>query len=208
MIDLLPDDVMVVRSWPRPLEMMHGIDSTFDAAILLGHHAGTTNLSGVRAHTISSGRLTDVKLNGRSMMEAGINAAIAGHFGVPVIMISGDDATVAQARATIGDVEGAVVKWSYSFHAAKTMTPPAAYAEIGEAVRRALRRLDEFEPFTIDTPIVLEIRFKNYRPPELLAYLPGVERIDSHAIRYTGRDMLEITKFLVFVTSYEIGLEP
>lgn len=208
LIDLLPDDVMVVRSWPRPLEMMHGIDSTFDAAILLGHHAGTTNLEGVRSHTISSGRLADVRLNGRSMMEAGINAAIAGHFGVPVIMISGDDATIEQARATVGDIEGAVVKWSYSFHSAKTLTPPAAYALIGETVRRALRRLDEFEPFTLDTPVTLDIRFKNYRPSQLLAYLPGVERTDSHSIRYVGRDIVEITKFLVFVTSYEVGLEP
>jgi D-amino peptidase len=82
LIDMLPEDVVVVRSWPRPLEMMEGIDSTFDAAIFIGYHAGTTNPDGVRAHTISSGRLADVRLNGVSMMEAGLNAAIAGHFGV------------------------------------------------------------------------------------------------------------------------------
>ncbi len=208
LIDMLPDDVMVVRSWPRPLEMMQGIDSTFDAAILLGHHAGTTNLEGVRAHTISSGRLADVRLNGESVMEAGINAAIAGHFGVPVIMISGDDATIEQARAAIGDIEGAVVKWSYSFHSAKTMTPAAAYDLIGRTVTRALRRLDEFEPFALEGPVTLDIRFKNYRPSEMLAYLPSVERPDSHSIRYVGQDVLEVVKFLVFVTSYEIGLEP
>ena len=69
----------------------------------------------MRAHTISSARLADVRLSGRSVPEAGINAAIAGHFGVPVIMISGDDAAVAEAQELIGDIEGAVVKWNYSF---------------------------------------------------------------------------------------------
>lgn len=208
LIDMLPEDVTVIRSWPRPLEMMEGIDSTFHAAIMLGYHASTSNPRGVRAHTISSGRLADVGLNGQSMMEAGINAAIAGHFGVPVIMISGDDATIEQARSILGDIEGAVVKWNISFHSARTLTPAAAYDLIGETVRRALRRLDDFEPFVLPTPITLDVRFKNYRPSQLLAYLPSVERTDSHSIRYVGSDMLDVMKFLVFLTSYEFGLEP
>jgi D-amino peptidase len=208
LIEMLPKDVMIVRSWPRPLMMMEGIDSTFDAAIFLGYHAGTTNPNGVRAHTISSGRLADVRLNGRSMLEAGINAAIAGHFGVPVIMISGDDAAIAEAQSVIGDIEGAVVKWSYSFHSAKSMTPAAAYELIGEKVRAALRRLHQCEPLVLPTPVTLDVRFKSYRPSQLLAYLPIVERTDSHSIRYVGRDIIEISKFLEFMTSYEIGLEP
>ena len=208
LIDLLPKDMMIVRSWPRPLMMMEGFDSTFDAAIFLGYHAGTTNPAGVRAHTISSGRLADVRLNGRSMLEAGINAAIAGHFGVPVIMISGDDDAVAEARSVIGDIEGAVVKWAYSFHSAKTMTPAAAYELIGEKVTAALRRLDQFQPLVLPTPVTLDVRFKSYRPSQLLAYLPIVERTDSHSIRYVGRDIIEISKFLEFMTSYEVGLEP
>lgn len=208
LIDMLPKDVMIVRSWPRPLMMMEGIDSTFDAAIFLGYHAGTTNPNGVRAHTISSARLADVRLNGSSMLEAGINAAIAGHFGVPVIMISGDDAAIAEAQSVIGDIEGAVVKWSYSFHSAKSMTPAAAYELIGEKVRAALRRLDQFEPLVLPTPVTLDVRFKSYRPSQLLAYLPIVERTDSHSIRYVGRNIIEISKFLEFMTSYEVGLEP
>jgi D-amino peptidase len=208
LIEMLPKDVMIVRSWPRPLMMMEGIDSTFDAAIFLGYHAGTTNPNGVRAHTISSARLADVRLNGRSMLEAGINAAIAGHFGVPVIMISGDDAAIAEAQSVIGDIEGAVVKWSYSFHSAKSMTPAAAYDLIGEKVRAALRRLDQFEPLVLATPVTLDVKFKSYRPSQLLAYLPIVERTDSHSVRYVGQNIIEISKFLEFMTSYEVGLEP
>lgn len=208
LIDMLPSDVTVIRSWPRPLEMMEGIDSSFDAAVFLGYHAGTTNVNGVRAHTISSGRLAGVSLNGQSMMEAGINAAIAGHFGVPVIMISGDDATIEQARSIIGDVEGAVVKWGISFHSARTLTPTAAYAVIGQAMRSALQRLSDIDPFVLETPITLDVRFKNYRPSQVLSYLPSVERTDAHSIRYVGADMIEVSKFLVFLTSYSMDLEP
>ncbi len=208
LIDRLPDDVLVVRSWPRPLGMMQGIDSTFDAVIFLGYHTGTSNPDGVRAHTFSSARLADVRLNGTSMPEAGVNAAIAGKFGVPVIMVSGDDAVVEQVRQIVGDVEGAVVKWNYSFHSAKTMTPSASYRLIGETVKKALARLDDFKPFVLPGPVTLDVRFKNYRPSQILAYLPIVERTDSHSIRFVGEDMVEISHFLQFMNGYNSGLEP
>ncbi|MFQ5703599.1 MAG: M55 family metallopeptidase [Gemmatimonadales bacterium] len=208
LIEMLPEDVTVVRSWPRPLMMMEGIDSTFDAAVFIGYHASTTNPLGVRAHTISSANLADVRLNGKSVPEAGINAAIAGHFGVPVIMISGGDAAVAEAQAVIGDLEGAVVKWNTSFHAARSLTPAAAYKVIGDKVTAAIRRLSDFKPFVLSTPVRLDVRFKNYRPSQLLAYLPGVERTDAHSIRFVGGDMIAVSKFLEFVTNYEPGLKP
>lgn len=208
LLDLLPEDVMVVRSWPRPLAMMEGIDSTFDAAIFLGYHASTLNPDGVRAHTMSSGNLAGIWLNEMPMPEAGINAAIAGHFGVPVVMISGDDAAVAEAQDVIGDIEGAVLKWSISFHAATTMMPAAAYRLIGEKVRAALGRLDEFQPYVLPKPITVDVRFKNYRPSQVLAYLPIVERTDSHSIRYVGSDMVEVSKFLEFLTNYSVDLVP
>lgn len=208
LLEKLPKDVQLVRSWPRPLMMMQGIDETFDAVLMLGYHAGTSNMEGVRAHTISSARLTDVRLNGISVHEAGINAAIAGHFGVPVVMISGDDATIDQTKKLLGDIEGAVVKWAYSFHSARTLTPEAAYEVIGSSVESALGRLGDFEPYEVKTPIQLEVSFKSYRPPELLGYLPIVERIDSHSIRFEGKDMVEVSKFLEFITSYSPSLEP
>ena len=70
-MDRLPKDVTVVRSFPRPLGMMQGIDETFDAVVFVGYHAGTTNPEGVRAHTLSSATLADVRLNGASFLKAG-----------------------------------------------------------------------------------------------------------------------------------------
>ena len=208
LIEKLPSNVLLVRSWPRPLMMMQGIDESFAGAIFIGYHTGTTNPQGVRAHTLSSARLADVRLKGVSVSEAGINAAIAGHFNVPVIMISGDDAVVKETTALLGDVEGAVVKWSSGFHSAKTLMPEAAYELIREKVKKAMSRIKDFKPHKLATPIQLEVRFKNYRPSELLSYLSIVERTDAHSIRFTGKDMIEVSKFLEFITTYEPSLEP
>lgn len=142
------------------------------------------------------------------MPEAGINAAVAGHFGVPVVMISGDDAAVAEAGRIVGEIEGAVVKEAYGFHSANTLTPEASRERIREAVRRALQNRTRFRPMRIEAPVTLDIRFKNYRPAEILAFLSNVERTDAHSIRFVGKDMLEVARFLAFVTNYEPGLEP
>lgn len=208
LIEELPNDVKIVRSWPRELGMMQGIDETFDGVIFIGYHSSTANTRGVRAHTMSSANITGLKLNGISMSEGSMNAAIAGHFGVPVIMVSGDDAAVAENQAVIGDLEGAVVKWAESFHSATTLTPEAAYEVIGSATRSAVERIDRFKPFVLDTPIKLELSLKHYQPVELLAYLPGFERMDSHTIGYTAKDIIEVSKVLGFVLEYQVDLQP
>jgi D-amino peptidase len=208
LIDKLPDDVQVVRSWPRPLGMMEGIDGTFDCVLFIGYHTSTSNPAGVRAHTFSSATLTDVRLNSVSVSEAGFNAAVAGHFGVPIAMISGDDAIVAEAKRYIGEIEGAVVKHALSFHSARTLTPGAAQRLVEETARRAVERRKSFRPFRLDGDVTLDVSFKNYRQAEMLSYLPIVERTDSHSIRFVGKDMVAISKFVQFMDGYETSLTP
>jgi D-amino peptidase len=208
LIEKLPRNITLVRAFPRPLAMMQGIDETFDGVIFLGYHAGTTNPQGVRAHTMSSATLADVRLNGVSMPEAGINAAIAGHFNVPVIMISGDDAIVKEASELLGGIEGAVVKWAIGFHSARTLMPEAAYELIRQKVKQAIGRIKDFKPYKIKAPVQLDVRFKNYRPSEVLSYLSIIERTDSHSVRFMGKDMIEVSKFLEFVMTYSPSLEP
>lgn len=208
LIEKLPKDVLVIRSWPRPLMMMQGIDETFDGAIFIGYHASSANPRGVRAHTISSARFADIRINGASASEAQINAAIAGHFNVPIIMISGDEAAVGEAAAVIGNIETAVVKWDYGFHSARTLTPEAAADLIRQKVRAAIGRIKEFKPYKVKAPVTLEIQFKNYRPAEILSYLPIVERIGSRTIRFVGKDIIEVSKFLEFVVTYDPSLAP
>lgn len=208
LIERFPKDVQIVRSWPRPLAMMQGIDASFDAVLFVGYHSSTTNPEGVRAHTMSSAHLADLRLNGVSVPEAGLNAALAAHFGVPIAMITGDDAIVKEAQALLGPIGGAVVKWSYGFHSARTLTPEAACDVIRETARRSIADRKAWKLYTVSTPVTMDVRFKNYRPAEVLAYLPIVERPDAHSIRFRGKDMLETIRFLEFLENYEPGLTP
>jgi D-amino peptidase len=208
LIDKFPPDVTIIRSWPRPLMMMEGIDSTFDAAVFIGYHASTTNLAGVRAHTISSAHLAAVLLNGVAMPESGINAAIAGYYGVPVVAISGDNVAVGEAQALIGSMEGAVVKQAISFHAAATMTPDAAQSLVRQKVKAGVQRRASLRPYRVKAPVRLDVTFKNYTPAEMLSFLPNVQRTTSHGIRFDGRDILQVSRFLEFINTYNPDMTP
>lgn len=208
LIEKFGKDVQIVRSWPRPLAMMQGVDESFAAVLFVGYHASTTNPTGVRAHTMSSATLADVRVNGVSFPEAGLNAAVAGAFHVPVVLVTGDDAIGKEAAALLPGIEVATVKWAYGFHSAKTLTPAAACDLIRAKAKAGLSRAAQIRPFVVRTPVEIELRFKNYRPAELLAYLPLFERIDAHAIRFRTKDMLEATRYLEFILNYEPGLAP
>jgi len=208
LVERLPEDVVVVRGPGRPLGMMQGLDSTFHAVVFVGYHSATTNMHGVRAHTFSSARFTSVELNGSPMGESGFNAALAGHFGVPVVAISGDEAAVAELRALVPAVAGAVVKQSVGFHSAATRTPAAAQVIIRDAVREGVARRGEIRPFRLKAPYRLDLGFKSYRAPEVLAYLPIVQRTTAHTIRYAAGSIPEVARFLAFLGAYSPDIDP
>lgn len=208
LIDQLPDDITIVRSWPRPLMMMEGIDSSFAAAVFIGYHTSTANVRGVRAHTMSSATLTGLALNGRQVPEGGMNAAIAGYFGVPVVMVSGDDAAVAEVQGFAAGMEGAVVKRALSFHSAATMTPKAGQALIRARVKAGVEKRARIAPFVVGPRVTTDISFKHYRAAEMLAYLPIVTRVDAHTVRFVGKDILEVSRFIEFLETYQPDLTP
>ena len=210
LIDKFPTDVpiTIVRSFPRPLGMMEGLDSSFAAVIFVGYHAATTSSTGVRAHTISSALLTRIALNGTPMSEAGINAAIAAQYGVPVVMITGDDAIVNESKQRFGPIEGVIVKRAVGFHSAAVLPPETAQALIRQHAKLAVQRRAEMKPYLVTRPVTLDVSMKNYRPVELLGYLPNVQRIDSHTVRFVAKDMVEVSKFIEFLTSYDPTLTP
>jgi len=206
LIEKLPEDVMIIRSWPRRFGMVAGIDESFDGVMLVGYHASTHNSAGVRAHTFSSAKLTKVTVNDIAVSEGMWVAMVAGHFNVPIIMISGDNIATKEVKDFLGDVEVAVVKEALGFHAAKTHTPAAAVKLIKEASAKAVKKIKQFKPYKLTaTPVKLEVSFKNYQPSEILAYLSIVDRIDSHSIRFTGKDMVEVADFFVFLMEYSAG---
>jgi len=205
LIEKLPKDVKLIRSWPRPLGMMEGIDSSFDGVIFTGYHSSTDNLKGVRAHTFSSARLTSVKINGKVMSEGSWNAAVAGEFGVPVIMIAGDDAAVNEVKALIGNAEGAIVKESISFHSAKSLHPDAAYDLIAEKTSYAVKNIKKYKPYKIKGPLTVSVSFKHYQPSQILSYLKMFKRTDSHTIEFKAKNMLEASHIMRVVTGYKGG---
>lgn len=208
LIEQFPPDVRVIRSWPRRLGMVAGVDDSVDAAIFIGYHAGTSSTTGVRAHTFSSANLTRVALNGESVTEGSWNAAIAGHFGVPVVMMSGDDAAIAEVRKAVGPIEAAETKRSLGFHSANTLTPQASSELIRQHVRAAFTRLQDFKPLKVQTPVIVDVSFKNYMPAEVLAYLPMFERTDSHSIRFRAKDMVEASAIMQFLGDYRADITP
>jgi D-amino peptidase len=208
LIDQFPPDVRIVRSWPRRLGMVAPVDATFNAVIFIGYHASTNNPAGVRAHTFSSATLTRVAVNGVEMTEGSWGAAIAGHFGVPVVMMSGDDAAIAEVRKAIGNIEAAETKRSFGFHSAMTITPQASADLIAARVKAAFGRLKDFAPYKVQAPVTVDVSFKHYMPAEVLAYLPMFERTGSHSIRYRAKDMVEADAIREFIGEYRPDLTP
>lgn len=208
LLDRLPAKVQVVRSWPRPLAMMQGIEAgEYAGAFFIGYHAGATNAGGILAHTFRSASLREVQVNGIAVPEAGINAAIAGHFGVPVLLVSGDDVCITETRDFLPDIEPVTVKWAHGRLSARTLTPAASYELIAQGVERALARRTEIGPYQIEGPITLDVSFLYRQPVEFLVMLKGIQRMDAFTIRYVADDILDLQRFLVFALGYNSALQ-
>ena len=195
-VELLDPRARLVRAWPRPLVMMQGVDGTFDAVAFVGYHASEGQAAAVLAHTMSSRRVFEIKLNGTVVPEAAFNAAIAGEFGVPVVFLSGDQTIGEEARRLLGPIETAAVKQATGFFSATMMHPEEAQRLIRAGLKRGVERRAELKPYKLAHPVKLEITFKDTVNAELVSYLPGVERPRGNAIVFTARDMIEAAKFL------------
>lgn len=200
LIDKLPENVQLVRSWPRPLCMMEGVQQgDYMGAMLIGYHAGASDLRGGLRHTLHGGAINEVRINGQVASETVISAATAAHFGVPTIMVAGDDAYIEHAKSVLPNVEGVTTKWAISSSCTRTLMPKAGQKLVAQGVENALARLDQFKAQPIPENSVLEVVCKQQKAAELLDYLPNVERTDNFTIRFVGKDMVEIAKFLQYL---------
>src|SRR5262245_29632484 len=133
-----------------------------------------------------------------------LNAAIAGHFDVPVVFASGDEATLAELRGTLGaGLAGVAVKRAIGYHSADSLAPEVARERIRAECEKALRQRAAAKPFVIAGPVRLEISFKSMINAELLALLPVVERVDGATVAFTGKDVVEAVRFIAFATQYD-----
>jgi D-amino peptidase len=209
LIDKLPKDARIVRGTTRPLIMMEGIQQgKFDAVMFIGYHAGADSMGAVRAHSFSSAGISQLRFNGVSASEGYVNAAVAGEFNTPVVLVSGDDVAVAELKPVARNAELVAVKRAISFHAAETITPEAGCELIEAAAERAMKNLDKASPFRIKGPVTVDLVFHFYQPAEILSWLPNVQRTGSRSVRFVSRDAVEATKFLSFIFSYNFNLQP
>ena len=196
LIEELREEAEVVSGRPRPLLQMEGINESFDAAFFIGYHSKKGTLRGVWDHTITS-ILMDVKVNGISLGETGINAGIAGHYGVPVVLVTGDDALAREAKALLGNVETVIVKEGISRYAAKLIHPAKARAMIKKAAERSLRNLSSYKPLRFETPITLEVSFWMSSMADRVQVIPGFERVNGLTVRFKAEDFLTVFRGLM-----------
>jgi len=178
-LNLLPEELderaELVMGTPRPLAMMEGVDQGFDAAFLVGAHAKPGTVNGVIAHNFH-GRLGDCRLNGLSVGELGLNAALAGLFGAPVALVTGDAATAEEAKNLLPGVETVVVKKGLGAYAARCLHPAVCRARIREGARAALARLSGLRPWLPEQPTVLELDTTTASSADQLERIPGFTR--------------------------------
>jgi D-amino peptidase len=187
LIEELRPQAELISNNIKAMGMMQGLDSTFDAVIFVGYHAKAGSPVGVLAHT-GSGTIADLRINGRSVGEAGMNTYVAGAHGVPVVMVTGDQEAVAQARELVPNIEGVQVKEAIATTAARSLHPNVARELIREAAARALKRLPEFKPVKPATPATFEVRFTQTVLADVAEQIPTVKRVDARTISFQTND--------------------
>ena len=189
----LPDGAVLVGHSPCELDMMTGLDESFDAALFIGYHARAGVAAAVLEHTMAY-KVFSVSMAGTEIGEFGINAMLAGHFGVPCAFASGDDKTVEEARALVPDIGTATVKTSVS----RTRTNALPLAVTGRLIREGV---EAALSATLPAPVVwagspLDVVFARTHHCDAAATVHGTRRLDGRTIEIVGESYLQVFKRL------------
>jgi D-amino peptidase len=186
-----------ISGTPKPLLMMEGVDATFAACIFVGYHARAGTAAAILDHTISSATVRAVKINGMEMPELGINGAIAGAFGVPVVMLSGDTETCKQAKAILGSETVTVgVKEAIGRTAARMLPREAVLRMLKDGAKEALAKRAKAVPLKLGPTLNFELEFQTSSMAELPLQVPQVKRLGARTVGFTSNDYLEGVKLL------------
>jgi D-amino peptidase len=196
-LDDLHPSVETVRGMPITLYEYEDLDDSYDAAFLIAMHARAGE-PGFISHVFDWPLLREVRINGQPVGESEISAALASHFGIPTVLITGDDLVcAAMDEWTDGQIETAVVKKSFSRYAVRCLPLDRARQEIREAARRSLQRLADIEPRGFEAPIKLEVDINDRQIAGYVAWMPGIQYDGNSTVSYTGENFLEVYKALL-----------
>lgn len=180
---------------PRALGMVAGVEEGCDAVCMIGYHARSQS-RGVLAHTINSGAFARVWLNGQELGEAGLYGALAGEFGVPVAMASGDDVFAEEARPLFAQARFVVTKRAQGAHSGVSLAPSAACAAIESAAREAVAAAAGMAALRLATPVEAKLQTVNAAHADLFAVLPGVTRVDGVTLGWRSDSVQDAVRTL------------
>jgi D-amino peptidase len=199
LIEDLHPDTQLITGDVKPFSMVQGLDDSFKGAVFVGYHA-RASMSGVMSHSMIFG-VRNMWINDVQIGELGFNAYVAGYFGVPVIMVAGDDGAAREAEALIPNITTAVVKESISRSAAKSLTPIKAGELIAEKTEQAIKNSDKVKPLTPPDNPVLRIQFANYGQAEWANLMPGTEiEVGTTIVRFQAKNILEAYQAMLVMT--------
>jgi D-amino peptidase len=184
----------------KPLYMMEGMDDSVDAVFLVGYHGSISGESSVLSHTYNPSVVSKVELNGIECGESGINGLVALACGAPVVLITGDQRTAAEADPFFKDAEQVVVKKSITRFAASQLHPLDAREAITGAAMAAVRRARSVPVPDIPLPARLDVHTQTADMAEVASWVKGVERSGTRAVRIEGDDPLAVYRSFVGIT--------
>jgi len=200
LVDQLPHYARLIRSWPRPLGQMEGVQyDGIAGAVLLGYHVGASAEKGLCPHTINGILFNDIRIEGKSVSETDISARIAAQFNVPIILVTGDSDCTAYAKSLLREVETVSTKIALSHTAADTLVPKMCCEAIRDTTEKAIRNLDHFECLQTTWPKQAEFVLKFNRLAELLAMLPQFERVNGYTVSMLAESAVALSEAITFI---------
>ena len=203
LLDELPDDVRVVFGNRKPFSMVQQVDGGFGGVFFTGYHGAIGDANATLCHTYTPSVIYDVRMYDVRCSEATLNAALAGHFGVPVLLITGDRVTVESAKAQMPWITGVVVKESIGNYAVDSISPQAAQQAIRAGAAQAVKNAGNAKPFRFDPPVTMEIDVTRVEQADYVSLIPGFERSGPRQVRFTHNDYPTI--FRAFVAAFRLG---
>jgi D-amino peptidase len=185
----------------KPLYMMQGLDESIDAIFFIGYHGSISGPPSAMSHTYNPEVFSGARVNGTWVGESGINALVAGHFGVPIALVSGDQVTKEETLPFGPDAEYAVVKESVTRFSALNLHPEVARDLIREGAERAVRRVatGSVGGPRVTTPVRLELDLQTGDMAEVATWVGGVDRVSERTVVIQGDDLLDVFRRFVAV---------